>query len=86
MKPILIKSEAEYEAALEHVDSLMSARPGSPEADELELWVHIIESYEESNFPIDFPDPVDAVRFRMEQQGLKPATTRSSATWSATGK
>ncbi len=72
MKPKLIKSEAEYEAALAHVDTLMSASPGSPEADELELWVHIVEAYEDANHPIDLPDPVDAIRFRMEQQGLKP--------------
>jgi HTH-type transcriptional regulator / antitoxin HigA len=70
MKPKLIKSEAEYEAALAHLDTLMSASPGSPEADELELWVHIVETYEDANHPIDFPDPVDAIRFRMEQEGI----------------
>lgn len=73
MKARLIKSEAEYEAALAQVDTLMSALPGSAEAEELELWVHLVETYEDAHYPIPFPAPIEAIRFRMEQQGLKPA-------------
>lgn len=71
MKPKVIKTESDYRAALAQVDALMSARPETPEAEELELWVHLIEQYEQTHFPIPFPDPVSAIRFRMEQQGLK---------------
>ncbi len=73
MYPKLIKTEADYEAALAQVDRLMSAIPGSPEADALELWVHLTEEYEGTHFPIPAPDPVSAIRFRMEQDGLKAA-------------
>jgi HTH-type transcriptional regulator / antitoxin HigA len=50
----------------------MDARPGSAEFDELELLTLLIENYEEAHYPIDFPDPVEAIKFRMEQQGLSP--------------
>lgn len=70
MKPKIIKSEAEYEAVLAHVESLMDAAPGSPEEEELELFALLVEQYEKENYPIDLPDPVDAILFRMEQQGL----------------
>ena len=73
MKPKVIKTAAEYEAALARVDALMSAAPGTPEGDELELWVHLVEAYEDARYPIAPPDPVEAIRFRMEQKGLKPA-------------
>ncbi|MFB3880488.1 MAG: type II toxin-antitoxin system HigA family antitoxin [Armatimonadota bacterium] len=71
-KPKLIESEAEYEAALARVDALMSARAGRVHRDELELWVHLIEAYEDQRYHIPEPDPVEAIRFRMEQQNLKP--------------
>lgn len=73
MNPKLIKSEAEHAAALARIDALWSARPGTPEGEELELWVHLVEAYEEAHHAIPLPDPVAAIRFRMEQQGLKPA-------------
>jgi HTH-type transcriptional regulator/antitoxin HigA len=50
----------------------MDARPGTPQADELDLLAALVEIYEDEAFPIDEPDPVEAIRFRMEQQGLKP--------------
>jgi HTH-type transcriptional regulator/antitoxin HigA len=71
MKPKIIKKEREHKAALARIDQLMDARPGTPQADELELLAALVEIYEEEAFPIDEPDPVDAIRFRMEQQGLK---------------
>lgn len=47
-------------------------RPDSSEADELELWSILVERYEQENFPIDDPDPAEAIRFRMEQENLRP--------------
>lgn len=73
MKAKVIQTEQEYEAALAHVDKLMDAVPGSSKEDELELWSLLIEKYEEEHFPIDSPDPIEAIRFRMEQEGLRPA-------------
>jgi HTH-type transcriptional regulator/antitoxin HigA len=73
MKPKVIKTDKEYEAALAAVDSLMDAAPGSAKEAELELWSVLVEDYERKEFPIDLPDPVEAIRFRMEQQGLRPA-------------
>jgi HTH-type transcriptional regulator / antitoxin HigA len=70
MKPKVIKSEEDYQAALAHLETLMDAAPGSPEEEELELFSMLIENYEEEHFPIDLPDPIEAIKFRMEQQGL----------------
>jgi HTH-type transcriptional regulator/antitoxin HigA len=70
MEPKVIKTEAEYEAALAHVAELMEAGPGSPEEEELELFALLVEQYERENFPIAPPDPVEAILFRMEQEGL----------------
>lgn len=70
MEPKLIKTEAEYEAALARVDELMDAQPGSPDEDELELFALLVEQFEREHFPIAPPDPVEAILFRMEQEGL----------------
>src|SRR5665213_4101001 len=70
MKTKLIKSEADYIAALGRVERLMDARLGTPQGDELEVLSLLIHQYEEKVFPMDKPDPVAAIRFRMEQQGL----------------
>ena len=66
-----LKTEVDYEAALRRVDALMDAAPGSKEEAELDILSTLVESYEENNFPIDPPDPIAAIRFRMEQQGLE---------------
>ena len=66
----LIKTEEDYEAALVQAKSLMNAEAGTLEADQLEVMATLIELYEEEHFPIDFPDPIAAIRFRMEQAGL----------------
>ncbi len=71
MNPKLIKSEEEYEKALERINELMDAGPGSSESDELELWTTLVMLYEKENFPVEMPDPVEAIKFRMEQQGLR---------------
>jgi HTH-type transcriptional regulator/antitoxin HigA len=71
MKPKILKSEEEYEAALERVGELMSAEPGTPEEDDLELWSMLVEDYEKRHYPIAPPDPVEAIKFRMDQLGLQ---------------
>jgi len=71
MRAKIIKTEEEYTGALAHVESLMEARPGSPKEEELELWSLLVERYEQERFPIDLPDPVEAIKFRMEQEGLQ---------------
>ncbi len=71
MRPKVIKTESEYEAALAQLDELLDAAPDTPEGDEFELWATLIATYEEEAFPIDLPDPIAAIRFRMEQAGLK---------------
>jgi HTH-type transcriptional regulator/antitoxin HigA len=65
-----IKSEADYEATLQEIEGLMSAETGSPEGDRLDVLVTLVEAYEREHYPVDFPDPVEAIKFRMEQQGL----------------
>ena len=57
-------------AALAHMRTLMDAAPGSPEEEELELFAVLIEQYEKERWPIELPDPVDAIEFRMDQAGL----------------
>jgi HTH-type transcriptional regulator/antitoxin HigA len=71
MIPKVIKNEAGYEAALARIDELMDADPGTREGDELELLVTLVELYEKKAHPVGLPDPVEAIRFRMEQLGLK---------------
>ena len=70
MEPKVIKTEAEHEAALARVAELMDAQPGSPDEQELELFALLVEQYEQEHFPIAPPDPVEAILFRMEQEGL----------------
>ena len=67
----LIKTEEDYNKALARVDELMDAKPGTAEMDELELVTALVEMYEEREFPINWPGPVDAIKFRMEQLGLR---------------
>jgi HTH-type transcriptional regulator/antitoxin HigA len=64
-----IKTDADHDAALREIERLWGAREGSPEADRLEVLVTLVEAYERNHFPIDLPDPIDAIRFRLEQQG-----------------
>ena len=68
----IIKTEAEYEEALARIDALIDAAPGSPQVDELDLLALLVEKYEEVHYPVDLPDPVEAIKFRMEQEGLEP--------------
>lgn len=71
MTPKLIKTKGEHEAALARVETLMAeAAPGSAAEQELEVWGVLIEKYEDEHFPVNLPDPIAAIEFRMEQQGL----------------
>lgn len=69
IKPI--KNEQDYQEALSIIDSLMSAKPNSEDMDKLEVLTTLVESYEEQYYKIDAPDPIEAIKFRMEQVGLK---------------
>ena len=66
----LIKNEEDYDKALSRIEQLMGAKPDTAEMDELELLTALVEMYEERHFPIGPPDPVDAIKFRMEQLEL----------------
>src|SRR5437016_4873033 len=72
MKPKVIKTEAEYHAMLARIEEIFDARSGTAKGDELDLLLLLVEKHEESAYPIDLPDPIEAIRFRMEQQNLKP--------------
>lgn len=69
IKPI--KCEADYDAALARVDNLMDAALDTPQGDELDILVTLIEKYETQHYPVDAPNPVEAIRFRMDQIGMK---------------
>ena len=66
----LIKNKEDYDVALSRIEELMDAKSGTAEMDELELLTALVEMYEERHFPISPPDPIDAIKFRMEQLGL----------------
>ncbi len=70
MKPKILQTKADHAAALSRVGNLMDAAPGSPEEAELELWTLLIENYESKHQPVPPPDPIEAIRFRMDQLGL----------------
>lgn len=65
-----IRSEVEYQAALTHIECLFDAEPGTADVDTLEVLTILVERYEEQHYPIQAPDPVSAIKFRMEQAGL----------------
>jgi HTH-type transcriptional regulator / antitoxin HigA len=66
-----IRTEGDYEAALAEVERLWGAPSGTPDGDRLDVLATLIDAYESAQYPMDPPDPVDAIRFRMEQQGLR---------------
>ncbi|HRP88587.1 MAG TPA: helix-turn-helix domain-containing protein [Edaphocola sp.] len=65
LKPI--KTEQDYFQALERLELIFDAKPGTKEGDELEILGILIEKYEDEHFPIELPDPIEAIKFRMEQ-------------------
>ena len=81
IKPI--RSDSDYRATLREIEGLMLAAAGSTEGDRLDLLVTLVEAWERDHFPIDLPDPIEAIKFAMEQQGLtvkdlEPAIGRSN--------
>jgi len=68
IKPI--KSERDYRRTMKQINRLMDARPGTPQGDELDVLTTLAQGWEEKHHVIDAPDPVEAIRFAMEQRGL----------------
>jgi HTH-type transcriptional regulator/antitoxin HigA len=69
IKPI--RNEQDYTDTLRRFEGLMSAKPNTPQMDELEVLTTLVEAYEGQHYRIDAPDPIEAIKFRMEQEGLK---------------
>jgi HTH-type transcriptional regulator/antitoxin HigA len=70
IKPIRTKTD--YRAALKEIETLMSARADTAEGERLDVLATLVEAYEKKHFRLDLPDPVEAIKFRMEQSGLGP--------------
>jgi HTH-type transcriptional regulator/antitoxin HigA len=67
LKPI--RTDADHEAALKEIERLWDAEEGTADGDRLEILSTLVEAYEEAHFPMDMPDPIEAIKFRLEQQG-----------------
>ncbi len=70
IKPI--RNDEDLHAAFKQLELVYHAQEGTPDADEMEILVTLIEAYENKHYPINVSDPVEAIKFRMEQQGLTP--------------
>ena len=68
LKPI--KTDADHEAALKEIERLWGATEGTANGDRREILITLAESYEEAHFPMDMPDPIEAIKFRLEQKGM----------------
>ncbi len=68
LKPI--KSDADHEFALKEIERLWGAEEGTADGDGLEILITLVEAWEETHFPMDLPDPIEAIKFRLEQQGM----------------
>ena len=71
MKIVPIRNEKDYQNALNRLEEVFDAKKGTDEGDELEILSILIDRYENENFPIGMPDPIEAIKFRMEQMGMK---------------
>ena len=67
-----IKNTNDYNKAFERLELIFDSKQGTPEGDELEILSIFIDKFEKDNFPVDMPDPIEAVKFRMEQLNMKP--------------
>jgi HTH-type transcriptional regulator / antitoxin HigA len=65
-----IRTKRDHEAALKEIERLWGAKTGTPEGDRLDVLATLVDAYEAEHYPIDPPDPIEAIKFRMEQQGL----------------
>lgn len=72
MKIAPIRNNKDYQNALKRLEEIFDAKKGTDQGDELEILSILIEKYENEKFPIDLPDPIEAIKFRMEQMGMKP--------------
>ena len=70
IKPI--KGKRDYRRSLKQIEALMRAKRGTRDGDRLDMLVTLVEAWEARHYPIDFPDPVEAIKYHMEQQGLRP--------------
>jgi len=67
-----IRTQRDYRQALKEVETLMEARRNTPEGDRLDVLVTLIEAWEGKHYPMDLPDPIEAIKYHMEQRGLSP--------------
>ena len=67
-----IKSQHDYRSALKEIDGLMMAKRNTPEGDRLDVLVALVEAWERKHYPMDLPDPVEAIKYHMDQSGLQP--------------
>lgn len=71
MKISPIRNDKDYQNALDRLEDIFDAKKGTEEGDELEILSILIDRYENENFPIGMPDPIEAIKFRMDQMGMK---------------
>ena len=67
-----IRTQRDYRRVLKEIDRLMAAKLGTPEGDRLDVLVTLVEAWERKHYPLDFPDPVAAIKYHMDQNGLQP--------------
>ena len=67
-----LKNRHDYRRALKEIETLMQARRNTPEGDRLDVLVTLVEAWERKHYPLDLPDPVEAIKYHMEQNGLAP--------------
>ncbi|MBD2440712.1 type II toxin-antitoxin system HigA family antitoxin [Nostoc sp. FACHB-110] len=70
LKPHPIRNEADYRAALDEIERLFDAQPNTPECDLLEILTTLVEAYEQRHYPIEAPDPIEAILYYLESRGL----------------
>lgn len=73
----LIKTKKDYQNAMSRLENIFDAKPGTANGDELEVLALLIDKYEEEHYPIEFPDPIEAIKFRMEQLGYSQSDLAS---------
>jgi HTH-type transcriptional regulator/antitoxin HigA len=67
-----IKTQRDYRRVLKEIEGLMMAKRNTPEGDRLDVLVTLVEAWERKHFPLDLPDPVEAIKYHMDQNGLSP--------------
>ena len=67
-----IRTRRDYRNALKRIESLMRAKRGTPEGDRLDVLVTLVEAWERQHYPLGFPDPIEAIKYHMDQKGLQP--------------